>query len=92
MNTEFCCFSLNFSNCSEFLCCSSDKGTVHIFAIKNISLNKRSLMQQTRIFGGYGDSQWALTKFTVPPESACICAFTESNSVIGKNYFFISGL
>lgn len=34
-------FSINFSRDSDFLCCSSDKGTVHIFAIKNTHLNRR---------------------------------------------------
>lgn len=34
-------FSINFSADSDFLCCSSDKGTVHIFAIKDTNLNRR---------------------------------------------------
>lgn len=34
--------SITFSADSAFLCASSDKGTVHIFAIKDTSLNKRS--------------------------------------------------
>lgn len=34
--------SITFSADSAFLCASSDKGTVHIFAIKNMSLNRRS--------------------------------------------------
>lgn len=36
------------------------------------------------ILGTYGDSQWALATFTVPPECACICAFGSNRSVIGK--------
>lgn len=35
-------FSINFSRDSEFLCCSSDKGTIHIFALKKTHLNRRS--------------------------------------------------
>ena len=38
--------SLTFSLDSAFLCCSSDKGTVHIFAVKDQSLNKKSRYQQ----------------------------------------------
>jgi len=34
--------SITFSADSAFLCASSDKGTVHIFAIKDSSLNRRS--------------------------------------------------
>ena len=38
----FCVDSINFSPDSAFLCVSSDKGTVHIFAVKNTELNRRS--------------------------------------------------
>ena len=34
--------SINFSNDSAYLCASSDKGTVHIFALRDTSLNRRS--------------------------------------------------
>jgi len=35
-------YCISFSPDSEFLCCSSDKGTIHIFALKNPALNRRS--------------------------------------------------
>ncbi|CAL4160484.1 unnamed protein product, partial [Meganyctiphanes norvegica] len=35
-------FCINFSGDSDFLCCSSDKGTIHIFALKDTKLNRRS--------------------------------------------------
>ena len=35
-------FCINFSPDSDFLCCSSDKGTIHIFALKDPQLNRRS--------------------------------------------------
>lgn len=35
------------------------------------------------VLGNYGDSQWALANFTVPPECACVCAFAPNSSVIG---------
>ncbi|CAH2011072.1 unnamed protein product [Acanthoscelides obtectus] len=75
-------YCINFSRDSDYLCCSSDKGTVHIFAIKNTNLNKRILIPSGGILGKYGDSQWALANFTVPPECACICAFGPNSSVI----------
>lgn len=75
-------YCINFSRDSEFLCCSSDKGTVHIFAIKNTNLNRRMALQNLGILGNYGESQWALANFTVPAESACICAFGKDSSVI----------
>jgi len=35
-------YCINFSLDSDFLCCSSDKGTIHIFALKDSHLNRRS--------------------------------------------------
>ncbi|XP_014279828.1 WD repeat domain phosphoinositide-interacting protein 4 isoform X2 [Halyomorpha halys] len=72
-------YCINFSKDAEFLCCSSDKGTIHIFALKNTQLNKRSTMS---FLGTYIESQWALATFTVPPECACICAFVSTKAVI----------
>uniref|UniRef100_A0A6M2DMH5 Uncharacterized protein n=1 Tax=Xenopsylla cheopis TaxID=163159 RepID=A0A6M2DMH5_XENCH len=75
-------YCINFSRDSEFLCCSSDKGTVHIFALKDTKLNKRSSLSRIAFMGHYMESQWALATFTVPPECACVCAFSARNSVI----------
>ena len=46
INSSLFFSSLTFSLDSAFLCCSSDKGTVHIFAVKDQSLNKKSRYQQ----------------------------------------------
>uniref|UniRef100_A0A1B6K8W7 WD repeat domain phosphoinositide-interacting protein 4 n=1 Tax=Graphocephala atropunctata TaxID=36148 RepID=A0A1B6K8W7_9HEMI len=75
-------YCINFSRNSEFLCCCSDKGTIHIFALKDTHLNRRSSFSKTGLLGNYGASQWALATYTVPPECACICAFSSRNSVI----------
>ncbi|KAF4523719.1 hypothetical protein B566_EDAN011583 [Ephemera danica] len=74
-------YCINFSRDSEFLCCSSDKGTVHIFALKQTHLNRRSTFSKIGFLGNYVESQWALANFTVPPECACICAFGSRCSV-----------
>lgn len=74
-------YCMNFSCDSDFLCCSSDKGTVHIFAIKDTNLNKKMTFSNFKILGNYGTSQWALANFTVPPECACVCAFGPNRSV-----------
>ncbi|XP_064403806.1 WD repeat domain phosphoinositide-interacting protein 4-like isoform X2 [Halichondria panicea] len=72
-------YCLNFSLDSAFLCCSSDKGTVHIFAVKEQSLNKKSSLAQVSLLGmtmgPYVDSQWGLAQFSLPNESPCVCAF-----------------
>jgi len=66
---------INFSCGDEWLCCSSDKGTVHIFALQDYRLNKRSALASLGVPGAYAGSQWSLASFTVPQECACICAF-----------------
>lgn len=78
-------YCLNFSHNSEFLCASSDKGTVHIFALKDVHLNKRSTFKKMSFLGNYIESQWALANFTVAAECACVCAFGHNNTVYGKS-------
>ena len=74
-------YCINFSPDSDFLCVSSDKGTIHIFALKDTHLNRRSTFAKTGLLGNYGDSQWALSTFTVAAECACVCGFGPRNSV-----------
>ncbi|XP_043936123.1 WD repeat domain phosphoinositide-interacting protein 4 isoform X2 [Protopterus annectens] len=77
-------YCINFSHDSAFLCASSDKGTVHIFALKDTKLNRRSALARVGkvgpMIGQYVDSQWSLASFTVPAECACICAFGKNTS------------
>lgn len=78
-------YCINFSNDSSFLCVSSDKGTVHVFALKDTNLNRRSAFAKAGKVGlnnRYTDSQWSLANFTVPAECACVCAFAGPNSVV----------
>ncbi|XP_072013947.1 WD repeat domain phosphoinositide-interacting protein 4-like [Amphiura filiformis] len=75
-------YCINFSNDSAYLCASSDKGTVHIFALKDTSLNRRSTFSKMGFLGQYVESQWGLANFTVPAECACVCAFGPQSSVI----------
>ncbi|RWS07590.1 WD repeat domain phosphoinositide-interacting protein 4-like protein [Dinothrombium tinctorium] len=78
-------YCINFSPDSDFLCVSSDKGTIHIFALKDTHLNRRSKLSGVGILGNYGDSQWALANFTVTAECACICAFGSKTTVYGTS-------
>ena len=45
-------YCINFSCSDEWLCCSSDKGTVHIFALQDYKLNKRSALASIGVPGG----------------------------------------
>ncbi|XP_045473025.1 WD repeat domain phosphoinositide-interacting protein 4-like isoform X1 [Harmonia axyridis] len=73
-------YSLAFSSDSEYLCCSSDKGTVHIFAISDTKLNKSMVLG--RFLGKMGGPLKSFATFQLPPECACVCAFGTDNSVV----------
>jgi WD40 repeat protein len=75
-------YCISFSADSSYLCASSDKGTVHIFAVKDTSLNKRSTLKKVGLLGHYGESQWGLASFTVSAECACVCAFAPSTNAV----------
>ena len=51
-------YCINFSNDGEFLCCSSDKGTVHIFALRETKLNRRSTYVEICGFLQYVHVKW----------------------------------
>ena len=74
-------YCINFSLNDEWLCCSSDKGTVHIFALQDYKLNKRSALASMGV-PGYAGSQWSLASFTVPQECACYCAFVSAGHIV----------
>lgn len=78
-------YCLNFSLGDDWLCCSSDKGTVHVFALQDYTLNKRSALSTLGVPGAYAGSQWSLASFTVPQEVACMCAFGRSPSSSEKS-------
>ncbi|XP_044761598.1 WD repeat domain phosphoinositide-interacting protein 4-like [Coccinella septempunctata] len=73
-------YSLCFDHASEFLCCSSDKGTVHIFAINDVKLNKQMLFGT--FLGKFGGPLKSFATFQLPPECPCVCAFGSNNSVV----------
>jgi WD40 repeat protein len=80
-------YCISFSPNADYLCCSADTGTVHIFALKKTSLNRRFALSKMGLsLGNYAESQWALANFTVPPECACLCAFVDTKTVAGKYY------
>lgn len=45
-----------FSNDLNFLAVLSDRGTIHIYNLKNITANRKSLLS---VLGGYFDSDWS---------------------------------
>lgn len=75
-------YCIKFNADSSYLCASSDKGTIHIFSIKDLSLNKRSAFQSIGVLGSYVESQWALAKCAGLAECPCVCGFGPSNQSI----------
>ncbi|UYV67509.1 hypothetical protein LAZ67_5001003 [Cordylochernes scorpioides] len=59
--------SMEFSPSSKYLCVTSNKQTVHLFAIKDQYLNQKSW-----IFSG----QWSFAKFYTNSETPCIATFS----------------
>ncbi|XP_002163927.1 WD repeat domain phosphoinositide-interacting protein 4 isoform X1 [Hydra vulgaris] len=79
-------YCISFSSDSSYLCASSDKGTVHIFALKDPTKNKRSTFSKVGLFGNYTESQWGLANFSVQAECPCLCLFGTGTSVIAISY------
>jgi WD40 repeat protein len=83
-------YSLCFSHDGKFFVTSSDKGTVHIFALnsskdddkkddKQLTVNRKSKMS---ILGGYFGSEWSFAWFKGGPESPSICCFGQDNKSV----------
>ncbi|NXO16732.1 WIPI4 protein, partial [Oriolus oriolus] len=85
-------YCLAFSPDCSFLCAASDKGTGHVFALRDTRLNRRSALARVGkvgpVLGPYVESQWSLASFTVPAEAPGVCAFGRGgrspSSVIGQ--------
>lgn len=69
---------LSFSLDSHFLCVCSDKGTVHIFAVFNRELNKKSTFAGSGISAWYTESQWGMAHVNLPKDTLFIAALDSS--------------
>nr|XP_021408510.1 WD repeat domain phosphoinositide-interacting protein 4 [Lonchura striata domestica] len=85
-------YCLAFSPDCSFLCAASDKGTGHVFALRDTRLNRRSALARVGkvgpVLGPYVESQWSLASFAIPAEAPGVCAFGRAgrspSSVIGE--------
>ncbi|XP_045475842.1 WD repeat domain phosphoinositide-interacting protein 3-like [Harmonia axyridis] len=84
--------SINFNHQSTKMCVSSDRGTIHIFALDDPSLNQRSQLAMSSILTSYFSSSWSFCRFSVPDYQACICAFSSNDeyihAVCADGYFY----
>lgn len=84
-------YCIAFSADDAFLLASSDKGTVHIFALKEGRLNRRSSLYNvvgpcfsqhlTALAGVTGAAAYSLARFTLPAECACVATFGTAGSL-----------
>jgi len=78
-------YSIAFSKDSKFLCCSSDKGTIHVFNVSVVLNNKEEEIKQNRtstfgFLGGYFKSQWSFAWYN-GPEVPSICCFGDDEKI-----------
>ena len=76
-------YSLAFSPDNKFLCCASDRGTVHVFALgfddKVQAKNKKSMLNFIPLT--YFKSEWSFAQLKLN-ESKAICAFGKDDSIL----------
>jgi WD40 repeat protein len=84
--------SIAFSNDANFLCCSSDKGTIHLFCIsqkskENVAPNRTSSLSLLSYVVDikYVSSEWSLAEYK-NVDGASICVFGSDNSTIKGSY------
>ncbi|XP_012943519.1 WD repeat domain phosphoinositide-interacting protein 4 [Aplysia californica] len=71
-------YCLNFSKDTNFLCCSSDKGTVHVWSLKDIDLNPVSVIKP---LVGLPVEVKSYASFTVTAECACVCSVGSGDAI-----------
>lgn len=70
-------FCLAFHPSQEWIACSSDKGTIHIYSIDSAVANPKSgLHFFKKVLPKYFDSQWSYAHFKIK-DAKTICAFLE---------------
>jgi len=86
--------SLTFSRCGSWLVASSDKGTIHVFAVCRPALGVgsldssaprnsiSSLQRISKVLPAYFSSEWSLAQFRVPDYRAIASFGTDPHTVV----------
>lgn len=72
-------YSLAFSQNAKFLCCSSDRGTVHVFSLHSQTQNAQSSMSFLGL--QYFTSEWSFAKYH-GIQTPLICVFGDEKNVL----------
>lgn len=71
-------YCVNFNKTATKLCVSSDRGTIHVFALDSPEKNSRSSLANATFLPKYFQSKWSSFKFDINNHSKCICTFTQN--------------
>jgi WD40 repeat protein len=71
-------YCLQFNLTSEYLAVTSDKGTVHLFSVKNSANSKSNLS----FLGGYFQSQWSFAQLRIPDYRAIVAFGQDPNTLV----------
>ena len=74
-------YSISFSYDSGFLNVSSDKGTVHLYGIRDTKSNRKTVLSHV-----LNDASGDLCNFRADAEYPCICAFVDLNHMIAASF------
>ena len=82
-------YDLTFDIKSRYIACSSNKGTVHIFNIKNDNIEENEVKNQKSFLGNvasfiglqneYLNSEWSFAKYRLPSKEKNIIGFNQKN-------------
>ena len=82
-------YSLTFDIKSRYIACSSNKGTVHIFNVKNDDIEENEVKNQKSFFGNvvsfiglqneYLNSEWSFAKYRLPSKEKNIIGFNKKS-------------
>ena len=80
-------YSIAFDLSSQYLSCSSDSGTVHIFALKQLkeeeeTLNRRSKFAILSKISSYFDSQWSFASYHTSEKKTKVGFLAKENKVV----------
>ena len=72
--------SLCFDPSKSWFACTSDKGTVHVFSVRQAEEEKKTSFVK-KLLPKYFDSEWSFSKFSLP-ETHAICGFGETAGTV----------
>jgi WD repeat-containing protein 45 len=75
-------YCLVFNSTSEWMACSSDKGTIHIYSVSEAKNNPKSgLSFMKKMLPKYFNSEWSYAQFRVK-DARTICTFSSEETVL----------